>query len=54
LEGLPVSELTPVCKSWPIISFDLVYGRLLLIHLADPVGALREMSRLLTENGVLA
>ena len=28
--------------------------RTLVIHLADPVGALREMSRLLTDNGVLA
>lgn len=33
-------------------SFDLVYSRFLLIHLADPESALREMHDLLKPNGV--
>ncbi len=47
-------EASAMATGLPSASFDLVYGRLLLIHLPDPVGALREMSRLLTGNGVLA
>ena len=47
-------EASAMATGLPSASFDLVYGRLLLIHLPDPVGALREMSRLLTDNGVLA
>jgi SAM-dependent methyltransferase len=34
-------------------SFDLVYCRFLLLHLADPERALREMAALLKPNGVL-
>jgi SAM-dependent methyltransferase len=55
--GLPncrFVEASAMATGLPSGSFDLVYGRLLLIHLPDPVGALREMSRLLTDNGVLA
>jgi SAM-dependent methyltransferase len=37
----------------PRASFDLVYCRFLLIHLADPEGALREMYGLLRPNGIL-
>ena len=43
-------EASAMATGLPSASFDLVYGRLLLIHLPDPVGALREMSRLLTDN----
>ena len=39
--------------SLPAESFDLVYCRFLLIHLADPERALREMWRLLKPNGIL-
>ena len=34
-------------------SFDLIYSRFLLIHLADPEGALREMRTLLKPDGIL-
>lgn len=37
----------------PYESFDLVYCRFLLLHLADPEAALREMWALLKPNGVL-
>src|SRR5262249_18258265 len=37
----------------PAESFDLVYCRFLLIHLADPHQALREMWTLLKPNGIL-
>lgn len=47
-------EASAMATGLPGEAFDLVYGRLLLIHLADPVGALREMMRLLAPGGVLA
>jgi len=37
----------------PYGSFDLVYSRFLLIHLVEPVAALREMHRLLKPGGIL-
>src|SRR5262249_5480560 len=37
----------------PSESFDLIYSRFLLIHLADPERALREMRRLLKPDGIL-
>jgi SAM-dependent methyltransferase len=37
----------------PPESFDLIYGRFLLIHLADPERALREMWTLLEPDGIL-
>jgi len=37
----------------PAVSFDLVYSRFLLCHLAEPTKALAEMRRLLKTSGVL-
>jgi SAM-dependent methyltransferase len=37
----------------PPESFDLIYSRFLLIHLAEPERALREMRRLLKPDGIL-
>ena len=37
----------------PSESFDLIYSRFLLIHLAEPEQALREMRRLLKPDGIL-
>ncbi|HTK75469.1 MAG TPA: methyltransferase domain-containing protein [Gemmataceae bacterium] len=37
----------------PSESFDLIYSRFLLIHLAEPERALREMRRLLKPDGIL-
>ena len=47
-------EASAMATGLPAEAFDLVYGRLLLIHLADPVGALHEIMRVLAPGGVLA
>ena len=50
---IPVTEGSAERLPFPAGSFDCVYARLVLRHLADPAGALREMHRVLRPSGRL-
>jgi SAM-dependent methyltransferase len=53
--GAPIDfvEASATDTGLPAESFDLVYCRFLLLHLAEPERALREMRTLLKPNGIL-
>jgi len=53
LSNVKFIEASATDTGLPYGSFDFVYSRFLLIHLTEPVEALREMHRLLKPGGIL-
>jgi ubiquinone/menaquinone biosynthesis C-methylase UbiE len=53
LDNVGFVEVPADCTGLPRSSFDLVYCRFLLLHLADPMACLREMRQVLKPGGIL-